>query len=255
MKFVDTHAHISMPIFNDDIENIINRIDENLEFVVIPSVDYESSITSINFAKNYPNKFFVGVGFQPEEVTKWKDEYYLDLLQFAKELPVVAIGEIGLDYYWDTSTKDIQHDVFRKHINLAREVKLPLILHNRNAYDDMLKILKEEKADEVGGIFHCFSGDYEFAKKCLDLGFYISFAGNITFKKAEDLRDIAKKIPLDRILIETDSPYLTPMPHRGKRNEPSYVRFVGEKIAEIKNLTLEEVAEQTTKNAHNIFKI
>jgi len=256
MKFVDTHAHISMSLFNDDIDNIIKRMDEvNMDFLVIPSVDLESSIISIEFAKRNPSKFFVGIGFQPEEVPKWKDEDYSKLFDLAKNKSVVAIGEIGLDYYWDTSTKEIQHKVFRKHINLAKELNLPLILHNRNAHEDIINILKEENAQTVGGIFHCFSGDYEFAKQCLDLGFYISFAGNITFKKAEDLREVAKNIPLDRILIETDSPYLTPMPYRGKRNEPSYVKYVAEKIAEIKNISLEEVAEQTTKNAYNIFKI
>jgi TatD DNase family protein len=169
--------------------------------------------------------------------------------ELCKHPKVVAIGEIGLDYYWDTSPKDVQHRVFREQIRLARKLGMPIVIHNREAHQDILAILKEEKAAEVGGIMHCFSGSWETAKQCLDMNFYISFGGPVTFKNAKQPKEVLAQVPIDRLLIETDAPYLTPHPHRGKRNETAYVRLVAEAAAEIKGVSLEELAEITTQNA------
>jgi TatD DNase family protein len=162
---------------------------------------------------------------------------------------------MGLDYYWDKSPKEIQHDVFRRQIALAKKVKLPIIIHNREATADVLQILKEENAAEVGGIMHCFTGSVEVAKQCIDMNFFISLGGPVTFKNAKKPKEVAAQIPLEHLLIETDCPYLTPHPFRGKRNEPSYVKYVAEAIAEIKGISFEEVAKVTTENAKKLFGI
>jgi TatD DNase family protein len=162
---------------------------------------------------------------------------------------------MGLDYHWDKSPKDVQKEVFRKQIALAKEVQLPIIIHNREATADIVQILKEENAKEVGGVMHCFSGSLEVAKQCMDMNFYISFGGPVTFKNAKKPKEVAAEIPLDRLLIETDCPYLTPHPFRGKRNEPSYVKYIAEKIAELKGLTFEEIAKITTRNGKKLFGI
>ena len=168
---------------------------------------------------------------------------------------VVALGEMGLDYHWDKSPKDIQKEVFRKQIRLAKKVKLPIIIHNREATADIIEILKEEKAEEVGGIMHCFSGSPEIALECIKMNFYISLGGPVTFKNAKQPKKVAELVPLDRLLIETDCPYLTPHPYRGKRNEPAYVKLVAQEIAEIKGKTLEEIGAITTENAKKLFGI
>jgi len=168
---------------------------------------------------------------------------------------VVAIGEIGLDYYWDTSPKEVQDQVFREQIRLAKEVNLPIIIHDRDAHEDVLKILKEEKAWEVGGIMHAFSGSLEMAKACIEMNFYISFGGPLTFKNARRPKEVAQGIPLERILIETDSPYLTPHPYRGKRNESGYVRYIAEVLAELRGVTFEEIADITFRNTIQALRI
>jgi TatD DNase family protein len=177
----------------------------------------------------------------------------------AQNKKVVAYGEIGLDYHYNHSSPKEQRDRFREQIQLARELKLPVIIHTREAQDDTIAILKEERASEVGGVFHCFSGDAWLAKDALDLGFYLSFSGILTFQSATMLRDIAKTAPLDRLLIETDCPYLTPIPHRGKRNEPAYVSFVAQKLAELHadepGMSVDRIGRITTENAKRLFKI
>jgi TatD DNase family protein len=256
LKLFDTHAHINLAHFDEDREEVINRMfSGGVEKIVIPGVDLETVNSAIKLAGEYSGKIYAAIGFHPQDAIKWAPENYAELKELAKNPCVVAIGEIGLDYYWDTSPKDRQYEVLKLQIDLAKELSLPIIIHTRESLDDTLAILKENNADQVGGIFHCFSGDLEFAKKCIELGFYISFAGNITFKTAQNLRDAAREIPLDKILIETDSPYLTPVPHRGKRNEPAYVQFVAKEIAGLKNISVEEVAKQTYNNAKKVFKI
>src|SRR5699024_244968 len=168
---------------------------------------------------------------------------------------VVALGEMGLDYYWDTSPEKTQKEVFKAQINLAKKVNLPIVIHNREASEDIKKILIEEHAEEVGGIMHCYSSPIEDLQTYIDMNFYISLAGPVTFKNAPEVREIAKEIPLNRLLIETDSPYLTPHPYRGKRNEPARVKLIAEEIARVKDISFEELAKITTKNAKRIFRL
>jgi len=194
------------------------------------------------------------VGWHPNDAHTMSQEDLEWIEELTRHPKIVAIGEIGLDYYWDYAPKDIQQEVFRKQIRLAKKVNLPIIIHNRDAHQDVLSILEEEGANEIGGIMHSFSGSTEMALQCIDMGFYISFSGPITFKNAKKPKEVAAKIPLDRILVETDAPYLTPEPNRGKRNESAYVRFVAEKIAELRDMNVEEIEQITTENAKRVLK-
>ena len=195
------------------------------------------------------------VGWHPVDAIDMTDAD-LDWIESLTAHPkVVAIGEMGLDYHWDKSPKDIQMEVFRRQIQLAKKVKLPIIIHNREATADIVSILQEEGAAEVGGIMHCFSGSVETAKVCLDMNFYISLGGPVTFKNAKKPKEVAAEVPLNRLLIETDCPYLAPHPYRGKRNEPAYVKLVAEQIADIKQVSVEEVSRITSENAKKIFGI
>ena len=180
-------------------------------------------------------------------------------LQWIEELSahpkVVAIGEMGLDYHWDKSPKDVQKAVFRKQIQLAKKVNMPIIIHNREATEDIIQILKEEEAKEIGGIMHCYNDSSKYIQECLDMNFYISLGGPVTFKNAPLPKEVATVVPSDRLLIETDAPYLAPHPNRGKRNEPAYVKLVAEKIAELREVSFEKIGEITTENALRLFKI
>jgi len=198
---------------------------------------------------------YASVGVHPHEVKHIADDWYDELRRLAQHEKVVAYGEIGLDYHYNHSPPKLQRERFREQICLARDLALPIIIHTREAQEDTIAILREERAGEIGGVFHCFSGDAWLAKDALDLGFLLSFSGVITFQNASMLRDIVKTVPMDRILIETDCPYLTPVPYRGKRNEPAHVRFVSQKIAEIKAVPVERVEAETTRNAERLFKI
>lgn len=256
MKLFDTHSHLNLKHFDEDRDDVFEKIfASSVEKLIIPSIDEETIKTSLELTEKYSGKIYSAIGYHPQDASKWDKNSYELLKKSAENKGVVAIGEIGLDYYWDTTPKEIQHKIFKEQIALALELDLPMIIHTRDSLDDTMKMLKENNAQKVGGVFHCFSGDLAFAKEALEIGFYISFAGNITFKNAEALREVAKEIDLKHILIETDSPYLTPMPNRGKRNDSSYVKYVAEKIAELKNLSVEEVANTTYENALKLFKI
>ena len=196
---------------------------------------------------------YAAVGWHPVDAIDMTDADLDWIESLAAHPKVVAIGEMGLDYHWDKSPKDIQMEVLRKQIRLAKKVKLPIIIHNREATADILTILNEENAAEVGGIMHCFSGSAETAKVCLEMNFYISLGGPVTFKNAKKPKEVAAEVPLDRLLIETDCPYLAPHPFRGKRNEPAYVKLVAEQIATIKQIPVEEVSRITTENAKKLF--
>src|SRR6266704_3003028 len=238
---IDSHCHIDDARFDTDREAMLQRTrDAGIGHFVTIGCDLETSRAAVTLAQRHP---FISatVGVHPHEVKHIKDGWYDELRPLAKSKGVVAYGEIGLDYHYDHSPREVQRQRFREPVRLARELRLPII--------------KDEKAGEVGGVFHCFSGDAWLAKDALDLGFYLSFSGVITFQNATMLRDIAKTVPLDRILVETDSPYLTPVPHRGKRNEPAYVRHVAEKIAEIHGLSVKDVEEATTQNTKRLFRI
>lgn len=251
----DTHAHLNAVQYSEDVEEVIKRAqEEKVCNIVVVGFDRPTIARAIELAEQY-DFIYAAVGWHPVDAIDMTDEDLYMLEQLAAHPKVVALGEMGLDYYWDKSPKDVQKDVFRKQIALAKKVKLPIIIHNREATADILTILQEENAQEVGGIMHCFTGSVEVAKQCIAMNFYISFGGPVTFKNAKKPKEVAKDIPLEHLLIETDCPYLTPHPFRGKRNEPSYVKYVAAAIAELKEISLEEVARQTTENAKKLFGI
>ncbi|MGD7010274.1 TatD family hydrolase [Metabacillus sp. 84] len=251
----DTHAHLNAVQFNEDLEEVIERAKaEGVEKIVVVGFDTETITRAMELTETY-DFIYAAVGWHPVDAIDMKEEDLDWIKELASHPKVVAIGEMGLDYHWDKSPKDIQKEVFRKQIALAKEVKLPIIIHNRDATADVVQILKEEKAEEVGGIMHCFTGSAEVAKECIDMNFYISFGGPVTFKNAKKPKEVAAEIPLDRLLIETDCPYLTPHPYRGKRNEPGYVKYVAEEIAELRGMTYEEIARHTMENAKKCFGI
>ncbi|WP_050613560.1 TatD family hydrolase [Bacillus testis] len=252
---IDTHVHLNAEQYNEDLEEVIERAQaEGVKTMVVVGFDTETITRAIELAEKYPF-LYASVGWHPVDAIDMTDEDLKWLEELASHPKVVALGEMGLDYHWDKSPKDIQKEVFRKQIALAKKVKLPIIIHNREATQDVMDILKEEGAEEVGGIMHCFSGSEEIAKECMKMNFYISFGGPVTFKNAKNVKEVAAQIPLDRLLVETDCPYLTPHPFRGKRNEPAYVKLVAEEIAALKDVPFEKIAEITTANAKKLFGI
>lgn len=251
----ETHTHLNAQEFDEDREEVIARARENgVGTIVNIGFNAETIPTCIELAEKYDFIYAV-VGWHPQDARDMTDEHLSWIEELTRHPKVIGLGEMGLDYYWDTSPKDVQADVFRKQIRLARKVGMPIVIHNRDAHQDVINILREEKAAEVGGIMHCYSGSWETAKMALDMNFYISFAGPLTFKNAKQPKEVAAKVPLDRLLIETDSPYLTPHPFRGKRNESGYVRYVCEEMANIRGLSCEEMARITAENARRLFRL
>lgn len=251
----DTHVHLNDDQFNEDLEEVIERARENgVERVVVVGFDEKTIKRAIELIDTY-DFMYAAIGWHPVDAIDLTDSYLEWIEELSAHPKVVAIGEIGLDYHWDKSPKEVQQVVFRRQIQLAKKLNLPIIIHNREATEDVVTILEEEGAAEVGGIMHCFSGSPETAKHCLDMNFYISLGGPVTFKNAIKPKEVAKAVPLDRLLIETDCPYLAPHPYRGKRNEPSYVRLVAEQIADLKEVSFEEVAKATTENANRLFNL
>jgi TatD DNase family protein len=251
----DTHAHLNADQYKEDLHEVMERAKEaGVSNIVVVGFDTLTIKRAIELAEAH-DYIYACVGWHPVDAIDMTDDDLKWIEELANHPKVVAIGEMGLDYHWDKSPHDIQKDVFRKQIRLAKKVKLPIVIHNRDATADIVEILKEEGAAEVGGIMHCFSGSVEIAKECLDMNFYISLGGPVTFKNAKKPKEVAFEIPLDRLLIETDCPYLTPHPYRGQRNEPSYVKLVAEQIAEIKGVTFEEIARATSDNAKKLFGI
>lgn len=252
----DTHVHLNARQFFDDKEEVINRAFEaGVQHMVVVGFDDETIPLAIEIAETY-DTIYASVGWHPVDAIYFEEDKHLGYLKKLAEHPkVVALGEMGLDYHWDTSPKEVQMEVFRKQINLAKEVNLPIIIHNREATADVLKILEEENAHDVGGIMHCFSGTIEEMKKSVSLNFHISLGGPVTFKNAKEVKEVAKEIPLNRLLIETDAPYLAPHPYRGKRNEPAYVTLVAKEIATLRKMEYEELCRITTENGLKLFGI
>ncbi|MDF2930072.1 TatD family hydrolase [Anaerospora sp.] len=251
----DSHAHIDDSRFDSDRLETIERARENgVTGIINIGADMASSARSIALAQSHKG-IYAAVGIHPHDAKAAVDADYDQMAQWVGSEPkVVAIGEIGLDYYYDLSPRDVQQDVFIRHIDLARQLGKPIIIHDRDAHGDVMNIIKKE-AKGIIGVFHCYSGSLEMAKEVLKLGFYVSFAGPVTFAKSTKLKEIAAAVPLDRLLVETDSPYLTPHPHRGRRNEPAHVRLVAEEIARLRGLSFEAVAEATTTNVKQLFHI
>jgi len=251
----ETHAHLNAKEFDEDREEVIARAQENgVSTIVNIGFNAETIPTCMELAEAHDFIYAV-IGWHPQDAKDMTDEHLEWIEELSRHPKVVGLGEMGLDYYWDTSPKDVQAEVFRKQIRLARKLDMPIIIHNRDAHQDVLTILKEEKAADVGGIMHCFSGSWETAKLALDMNFYISFGGPLTFKNAKQPKEVAAKVPQGKLLIETDCPYLTPHPFRGKRNESGYVRYVCEEMANIRGLSYEEMAQITTDNAKRLFRL
>lgn len=251
----DTHVHLNAEQYEEDITEVINRaLETGVEKMLVVGFDRPTIKKAMKLVDEY-DFLYASVGWHPVDAIDMSEDDMLWLEELSAHKKVVALGEMGLDYYWDKSPKDIQQEVFRKQIQLAKKVKLPIVIHNRDATADVIRILKEENAQEVGGIMHCFSGSAETALECINMNFYISLGGPVTFKNAKKPKEVAKAVPLERLLIETDCPYLAPHPYRGKRNEPAYVKLVAEQIAELKGVTLEEVSAATSKNAKKLFDI
>jgi TatD DNase family protein len=252
---IDTHAHLDSDLFDNDRDEVITRAREvGIERIVNIGFNRQTIPTTLQLAEEH-DFIYAAIGWHPQDAGTMQPGDLEWIEELCKHPKVVAIGEIGLDYYWDTSAKDVQHTVFREQIRLARKIGKPIIIHNRDAHRDVLQILKEEKAEEVGGIMHCFSGSPETAMECVKMNFHISFGGPITYKNAVQPKEALARVPMDRLLIETDCPYLTPVPYRGKRNESSYVKYVAEAAAQIKQVTVDEIAQITTHNARKLLGI
>jgi len=252
---IDTHAHLEMREFDDDREDVIKRAQEaGVEYIVTIGTTVESSRDAVLLADKY-DFIYAAIGIHPHEVKDILHPAYELLRHLAKHKKVVAYGEIGLDYYYEHSPRTDQKRKFRDMLREARELDLPVIIHDRDAHEDALQILAEEWSPDLGGVMHCFSGDLEMAKKMIEMGFSLSIAGPVTFPKATALREVVRQIPIEHLLIETDAPYLSPQPMRGKRNEPAYVRHTAEAIAQIKGLSFDDVARITSYNAMQLFGI
>ncbi|OEU77145.1 MAG: radical SAM protein [Desulfuromonadales bacterium C00003107] len=252
---IDTHAHLDNGRFEADRPQVIEAAKTaGVNHILTIGCDLDSSRASVELAASYP-EIYAAVGIHPHAAREATDEAMIELKALAQQDKVVAIGEMGLDYYRDHCPHDIQQTAFRRQITLAIELGLPIIVHDREAHQDVLRILQEEQAQQVGGVLHCFSGDLAMAKACIELDFYISFPGTLTYPANQALRDVAEAISTDHLLLETDCPYLAPQSRRGKRNEPAFVRETAEELARIKGLSLEDIARTTCLNAFRLFGI
>jgi len=252
--FIDSHCHIDFPDFSEGLSPLLaNMQAAQVDAALCVSVNLENYPRVLAAAEAYQN-VFASVGVHPDH-EQGREPSVDELVSLSRHPRVVAIGETGLDYYrMRREDVDWQRARFRTHIRAARQANKPLIIHTRNAAEDTLAIMVEEGADQCGGVMHCFTESWEVAEAALAMGFYISFSGIVTFKSAKDLKQVACRVPLERMLIETDAPYLAPMPHRGKRNEPAYVRHVAEEIAVLRGIALEQIATKTSKNFYDLFK-
>lgn len=252
---IDTHTHINAEQFNEDIEETIDRAREaGVSPMLVVGFDTPTIDRAIELAETYEDIYAI-VGWHPVDAIDCTDAHLERIEQLMSHPKVMALGEVGLDYHWDKSPIDVQQQVFRQQIKIAKRTNMPIVIHNRDATADVLDILEEEHAEEVGGVFHSYSMSVELLERCLNLNFYISLGGPVTFKNAKVPKAVAKEVPLDRLLIETDCPYLTPTPFRGKRNEPAYVKYVAEEIASLRDISYEELADATTANAKKLFRL
>jgi TatD DNase family protein len=261
-QLIDTHCHLNLGQYETDQAEIIEEaLKAGVNQIVTPGVTFESFSSALALNKKYPGILFCALGIHPTEAQQFTSAVYTQFFEASTLEGVVAIGETGLDYYWDQCSEETQHHSLRQHIQLAKQTQLPLILHIRDkqnserAYKDILKILQEEQAHTVGGVMHCFSGTLDFAHAAIALNFKIAFGGVLTFKNAHRLQEVAQVIDLQHIVLETDSPWLTPEPYRGKRNSPAYIKPIAEKLAQLRHLSFEEIAEITTHNARVLFKL
>lgn len=251
----DTHAHLDDSRFDSDRDELIEKIhSEGISLIVNPGADIDSSKRAIDLAARY-DFIYATVGVHPHDAKDLKEEDFEKIEEMAKADKVVAIGEIGLDYYYDNSPREIQKQVFIRQIEIANRLGLPIVIHSRDASQDTYDIIKKYKKDDIGCLLHCYGQSLEMAELYIEMGCYISFAGPLTFKNSHKLKEIARSIPLEKILIETDAPYLTPEPFRGKRNDPSKVRYVALELAKLRNIDPQQAMEITMKNGLEFFSI
>ena len=252
--FIDTHSHLDMI---DDVETstiVSDAEKENVKKIIIPTINEENFDAVLNICNKYDNVYCL-LGIFPNEAKTWTDKTADNIKNLAKNnSKVVGIGEIGLDYYWDTSYVELQKEIFIKQIELANELNLPIEVHDREAHKDTLDILKKyNKTSDV--VLHCFSGSVEFSRECIKEGYYLALGGVVTFKNAKKMKDVAIDIPLDKLMLETDAPYLTPTPYRGKTNYPKYIPLIAQEIAKLKNIDFDTIMNVSTENAEKVFKI
>jgi TatD DNase family protein len=258
---VDTHCHLDFDDYQADLEQILERAaNAQVTRVIIPATDKDTGESAFALAQRFPN-IYSAAGIHPNSTAEYAGSDLATIEAQAKRPKVLAIGEIGLDYYREWSPKDKQRIAFEQQLALASRLELPVIIHNREAHDDVISVLADwivtlpESLKERPGVLHSFSAPRHIAERALELGFYLGFTGPLTYKNADDLRLIAGMVPLERIVVETDGPFLTPMPHRGKRNEPAYVRFTADRLAALRNLSIEEIEAATTANAERLFHL
>lgn len=253
MNLIDTHSHIYAEQFQDDRAAVMQRIrNAGIEKVYMPNIDGDSIPAMMEMEKNYPDLCVPMMGLHPCHVTQNYRDQLAEVENWLNSRPFVAVGEIGIDLYWDTSLQEEQTIAFREQINLAKSHNLPIVIHCRNSYHEIVQVLEEENDEKLWGIFHCFTGTAEEGQRVIELGFYLGIGGIVTFKNA-GLNEEVAQLPLDKLVLETDSPYLAPHPKRGKRNESGFLPYIAEKIAEVHNTPVERVAEVTTANANKIF--
>ncbi len=253
--FIDTHTHLFYPNFEGEVDKVIERaVQAGVDYMIVPGTDLATSRQAIELAEKYDN-IYASVGVHPHDSKDWNDSIIEKLEELAKNKKVVAIGEIGLDYYYDFSPREIQIKAFESQIQLALKLNLPIIVHNREANDDIMNIARKYKDSGLRAQYHCFAGSITDARELVEMHHYISFPGIVTFKNADTVRKILSRVAIENLLLETDSPFMTPVPHRGERNEPAYIKLIAEKIAEVHHLNLQDVGKATSYNAHKLFGI
>ncbi|MCX6174687.1 MAG: YchF/TatD family DNA exonuclease [Ignavibacteriales bacterium] len=253
--FTDTHTHLFYPNFEDEVDKVIERaVQAGVDYMIVPGTDLATSLQAIELTMMYDN-IYASVGVHPHDSKDWDDSIIEKLEALAKNKKVVAIGEIGLDYYYDFSPREIQIKAFESQIQLALKLNLPIIVHNREANEDIMNIARKYKDSGLRVQYHCFAGSIADARELIEMHHYISFPGIVTFKNAEKVRKVLSRVAIENLLLETDSPFMTPVPHRGERNEPAYIKLIAEKIAEVHHLTTEDVGKATSYNAHKLFGV
>ncbi|MFA5806513.1 MAG: TatD family hydrolase, partial [Melioribacteraceae bacterium] len=253
--FIDTHTHLFYPNFDGEVDKVIERaVQAGVDCMIVPGTDLATSLQAIELAEKYDN-IYASVGVHPHDSKEWDDSIIEKLEKLAKNKKVVAIGEIGLDYYYDFSPREIQIKAFEAQIELALKLNLPIIVHNRESNEDIMNIARKYKDSGLRAQFHCFAGSIADARELVEMHHYISFPGIVTFKNAESVRKVLSRVAIENLLLETDSPFMTPIPYRGQRNEPAYIKLIAEKIAEVHHLTNADVGRATSYNAYKLFGI
>jgi TatD DNase family protein len=252
---IDTHAHLDMKDFGKDRQETLDRaLEGGITHIISVGIDLSSSIKALELANTY-DFVYASVGYHPHHATDIDQQVIKELERLVSEPNVVAWGEIGLDFYRRYSPPDMQVKAFKRQLEMALDLELPVIIHDREAHTELLEILEEMRKGKAEGVIHCFSGDYDMATALIEMGYHISIPGTVTYKKGLQVQEVATRIPLDRLLVETDAPFLAPVPHRGKRNEPLYVTYTVQKIAQLRNMEFQEVALQTAENAKRVFDL